>query len=223
MAKSHCSLKYHELPDTELDEFATGVKIGIAGHSALFPAPPVSASALATLINTFTATYEAWKRGGIDQKPAFLTAKRELTAALDDTSDYVNIVADGNEGTITAGGFTPTKITDAPSHIPETPQNVKATRPGGAGVIETDCQTSEGATAYGVIMSEGAPLVNPRIVDGQIKFENTLPNMRFDINKTRKKTFHSLTPGVTYYIYYYASNPAGVSPLSDPKRIMATD
>jgi len=36
-----------------------------------------------------------------------------------------------------------------------------------------------------------------------------------DFNKSRKKTFSGLQIGTTYYLYYWAMNAAGVSPMSD--------
>ena len=36
-----------------------------------------------------------------------------------------------------------------------------------------------------------------------------------DLTKGRKKKFSNLQVGVTYYVYFWAMNAGGVSPLSD--------
>lgn len=36
-----------------------------------------------------------------------------------------------------------------------------------------------------------------------------------DLNKGRKKNFTNMQIGTTYYLYYWAMNAAGVSPMSD--------
>jgi hypothetical protein len=77
--KPTCSLNYyHRLPDEELDDFATGVRVGLQNNLALFPTPPVLPAALQALIDDYEVKRSAYKRGGLDQKPAFEQAKAGL-------------------------------------------------------------------------------------------------------------------------------------------------
>ncbi len=220
--KSTCSLSYHDLENSKLDEFATGVKNGIKNNPLKFPAPPVSELTWNGLIPNFTTTLNAWKKGGIDQRGAFLAAKGLLMDALDETAKYVDPIADGNEATIIAAGFTPTKTVRVAKPAPGTPTGVTGTAKGN-GKIESECDRMEFAEFYGAVCSTSPDSLNSIFIDGQFNFSalGTI-FLLLDVSKDRVKSFSGLTGGKNYYVQFYCGNGKGTSILSEPVRIMAT-
>ncbi len=216
-----CSLSYHKLPDEQLDDFATGVRVGLQNNLALFPTPPVLPTALQTLIDDYEVKRSAYKRGGLDQKPAFEQAKTALMNALDDNAGYVDSIADGNEATIVAAGYVPTSTESKPAQIPSKPE-VRLKRGEAAGQILAECKPIKGAQYFGCIVSEGSPLEGNVLTEEVILLPaGSKSNVGMNVSKDRKKVFSGLQPGTTYYFYFYAGNAAGVSALSDAVSIMA--
>lgn len=78
-----------------------------------------------------------------------------------------------------------------------------------------------GIINYGCVCAAGAPLTSFNVVNGQIKINPTDPLIYQDLNKSRRKVFSSLQPGVMYYFYAFAVNVVSVSPVSDAKQVMA--
>jgi hypothetical protein len=81
--------------------------------------------------------------------------------------------------------------------------------------------TGHGSISYFCICSEGAPIENFSIVNGQIVLDNATTKIRFDYTKSKKKIFKGLSSTVTYYFYVFASNAVSVSPISVVKSIIA--
>lgn len=221
--KAKCSVSYyHQLPDEQLDDFGTGVKEGLANNAVLFPTPPVSAVALQALIDDYEVKRSAYKRGGLDQKPAFELAKTALMNGLDSTAAYVDEIANGSEATIVAGGFIPTKTTRQPVPAPAKPTVVTLQHGQAHGQVIAECKAVSGATYYGCFFTEGTPLPEADFANGQLAMPPNVPFLvGFDFNRDRKKVFNGMQPGTQYYFYFYAANPAGVSALSEPVSIMA--
>jgi hypothetical protein len=89
-------------------------------------------------------------------------------------------------------------------------------------MLEIPAITNHGSVSYYCVCSHGAPLSNPAIVDGLLNLEQVNHPVRIDFKKSRKKLFKSLTTGVNYSFYVFASNTVSVSPISDLKTVMAT-
>lgn len=178
-------------------------------------------TALQTLIDDYEVKRSAYKRGGLDQKPAFEQAKTALMNALDDNAGYVNSIADGNEATIVAGGYVPTSTETKPAQVPSKPE-VRIKRGEAAGQILAECKPIKGAQYFGCIVSEGSPLEGNVLTEEVILLPaGSKSNVGMNVAKDRKKVFSGLQPGTTYYFYFYAGNAAGVSALSDAVSIMA--
>jgi hypothetical protein len=222
--KAKCSVNYyHQLPDEELDDFGTGVQQGLANNPTIFTTPPITPVALQALITDYEVKRNAYKRGGLDQKPAFELAKEALTAALDEVAAYVDGLANGSEAIIVASGNIPTKTTRQPVTVPDKPAIVKLSQGQAHGQLVAECKPVSKATYYGCILTEGTPLPDPDFANGQLALPANVPFIiGFDFNRDRKKTFNGLQPGNIYYFYFYAVNAAGVSALSDGVSIMAT-
>ena len=222
MAKSKCSLTdFNKASDDELDTKATAVKNGLTASSATLPAPPVPPATLTTQITAYSNTYSAYKRGGLDQKPAFETAKNTLIDSLTQNAEYVDEVANGDEEIIVAAGYVPTKTTGSPKPQPAQPTGVTAKRGQAIGEMFVECPAVDNAEFYGLIVTQGAPLSNVSFTNGQLIFEGPNPVNGIDLNKGRKKHLQGMVPGQMYYFYMYAGNATGLSALSAVVQLMA--
>ena len=211
--KVHCSRKYHKYATTKLDSFGHGVKTGIYGNKPPFDAPPITEEDFKEYLNVYHDAYEAFKNGGKDQKGAYLTALNNLMEALDKLADYVDGIKDVDEAMITLAGFTPTKIGETKAVIPAAPDGVNADR-GGKGVLVFNCNKSDGAEYYGLILLD-KPWDNTLFfVDGQLVLNGFTGGLRHITTKGRKKVINSLQSKTEYWAYYYAGNAASVSQLS---------
>jgi hypothetical protein len=222
MAKNKCLRKYYtRATEDELDSIAAAVKEGLDKHASIFPAPAVSVAAMEIIINNYTITLNAYRRGGLDQKPAFASAKTALLDALESNATYVDSIANGNEDLIVKGGYISTRLTKTRLAAPAKPTGVKATRSEASGSITLQCTAQQAADVYGAIIAEGAPLTHAVFSNGRVTVPaNTAHQIVVDTNRQRKKEFTGLKPGITYHCYMFCSNRNGCSALSDGISIM---
>ena len=127
-------------------------------------------------------------------------------------------------------GLKPRDTTHTPATKPTQP--VAIAKRGEPGELIGSCAAVSGAKRYNCIVTEGAPLpdgfnINDqgRIVwsgnnnpnpDPNAPVEPKFTGLIVDLTEQRVKKFSGLKPGSTYYIYFFASNAAGVSILSAP-------
>ena len=224
MEKIHCNLHYHESPLGEVESFALGVKAGYYGNNPPFTVLPLTAAALQLLIDDYGTTRAAYVNGGLLQKGPFLLAKTALMNALDSLTEEVDKVAAGNSEIIVLSGFRPT-LPRGEGEAPARPTGVVVKR-GATGELLAECPVVEGAQSYGCIVIAGNPLPAGFGLNGSgqfviVEMAPTPPppvgtiDAVFDFTKGRKKRFTGLAPHTVYYIYFYAVNATGVSPLSD--------
>lgn len=222
MAKAKCLRSdYKKAKDDVLDLKASAVQIGLAANTTPFPSPPVGPTALGTLITTYINTSVAYKRGGLDQKPAFINAKNALLAALDQNADYVDEIADGSEELIVNAGYVPTKTSSTTKPLPDKPTVVTAVRGNATGLILVECKAVTNAMFYGLIMSDSPDIPGFVFQNGVVGADGTNVKMMININKSRKKSMEGLNPGTIYYFWMYAANANGISALSDTVKLMA--
>src|SRR5665213_1469231 len=125
----HCSLSYHSLSDDLLDTFAIGSKNNMikTENLSLFTGRPVSDTDMGTIIGNHSSAYVAYKMGGVNQQPAYTTARAALITALDSIADFINGLVKNNQdaanATIVAGGFVPTKANSTLVPVPAIPAN----------------------------------------------------------------------------------------------------
>ncbi|WNM18340.1 fibronectin type III domain-containing protein [Flavobacterium capsici] len=143
---------------------------------------------------------------------------------LDNTATYVDGVADGNISTIALSGFVPTSDSMQPAAPLGIIESFTISLTKTSGQILVDIPAYPGITNvnYFCVCVADNPLTNPSIVNGQLMLSAEDKSVRMDYNRSRNKTFNGLTPGVKYYFYVYASNSAGVSPLSNPQALYAS-
>lgn len=219
-----CKLNFHSFGKFKLDTFATGVKVGVYGNPTVFVAVSITESefiAILTHYNDATADYDTY---GKTKKTAYINSKDKLMGSLDLLAGDVNKTAAGDASIIILAGFTPTsdqfqRVTVADKIESMT---VKTTSVSGQIIVEATAIKKKAISGYGLICVSGGPLPNDVLNNGIFNFTPTNQQMVFDLSKPRKKVVNGLTPGVQYSVYMYATNSAGVSPLSDARTIWAT-
>ncbi len=226
MTLIRCRVSYHSIKLTALAPFALGVRDGIYNNNPPFTLPPLTQLIFEGLVTDYSNKYAAYK-AHTETKAEMEIAKGYLMTGLDTMSNYVNTVANGDANIIAQAGFVPTKGSASQQNPPVEPTGVTLNRLG-AGELVSDCPVVEGAEFYGAVLTQSPIPASIIMVNGQIVLNDSgvtpsttpIPGPSpsaigiIDFNKSRRKIFIGLTPGITYYIYYWAGNTAGVSSLS---------
>jgi hypothetical protein len=223
MSVPHCTFGYHQYGTSTLDTFSSQVSNGIYTNAQPFANPIITASAFSTIQQAFSTAAADYATYGAVKKTTFTNARKTLIDTLDLLADYVDSIAQGDESVIILSGYVPS-ASISQSNIPLDridAFSVKRTNIDAEIAVEIQAINHHGTVNYFCICSEGSPLPNPILVDGQLVLENISNKVRYDFMKSRKKIFKSLQPGVVYYFYVFACNTVSVSPLSDVKSIMA--
>ena len=220
---------YHEMSWEEFVELVNAVRNGISSHPVDFdytktPKPPYTDVEFEAFISDAVGTHTIYKQGGRAQKPAADKAYKTLMGVVDEFADYVDEVANGDEGKIVISGFnvaygsTPGQKQTEPS----TP-DVNAVHGEASGEIDSETDSFGRDAKYTCIISEEKPLdTNTTLTtDGKLLIPPGYTNRIFVIvDIHRKKKITGLKRGTDYWIYYIVSNTAGVSPLSAGFQIM---
>ncbi|MEC4048194.1 hypothetical protein OX284_002035 [Flavobacterium sp. SUN046] len=221
MKNRKCRLIFHTYGKFVLDTFANVVKVGVYSNPSVFINVSVTEANFTLLLNDFNLATADYNIYGKTKRTVYLVAKEKLINAIDLLASDVDKIANGDESIILLAGFTPTAASSLRNAPIEKIQEVtvKNTMVSGQIIIETPPVAKNGAVFYGAICSEGTPLGHNDFVDGQITINGNGPKIIFNLNKSRKKVISGCTPGAHYYVYLFAVNAVGVSPLSDPKTI----
>lgn len=221
MATSECSIDYHRMKVHQLPIFADKVRTTYFVNNPPFTTHVFPVGDLENLIKGYHETYAAYSNGGRLQKGDFVIAKGELIKALDIIKHDVNQVAQGNPDIIIDGGFKPVKTFRSKPQMPDAPV-IESLERGVSHEILPVCKIVPGAVYYTSILSEGAPL-DPRVKVKANKLiipKDLTTDIQIDEGKSRKKSFPNLKHLVTYYVYFFVRNSAGLSPLSEPRSII---
>jgi hypothetical protein len=223
MANQFCKLEFHKYGASMLDTFTSLVKNGIYTNPSVFVAPPFTAVDFAATQETFSAAAADYKTFGLTKKTTYLNAKSVLSGQLDKLAIFVDSTANGDVSIITLSGFDPSKNTYQRATTLDKIETfvLKRTTVASQIIVEIPVISNKGTVNYCCVCSEGAPITNAMVVNGQIILEQGDPQVRQDFNKSRRKVFDGLRPGVVYYFYVFATNSVSVSPISDPKNLMA--
>lgn len=219
----HCKLDYHRFGTAGLENKATQVSNGIFNNASHFPSPPFIGTEFINIQTDFSTAAADYDTYGAVKKTAFISAKKKLISLMDVLAVYVDGIANGDESIIILSGFTPTSSTPQ-NNIPLVridSFNAQRTSNPGEIAVEIPAIKGHGSISYYCICSEGAPISNIAIINGQITLDSTTNKVRYDYAKSRKKLFQSLTIGTTYYFYVFASNTVSVAPISEAKTVMA--
>ena len=224
MSIQHCTLGYHQLGSEGLELKATQVGSSIYGNPIPFVNPIVPEATYYSGLQDYNMARVEYAALGITKKTAYTNARKKMIDTMDLLADYVDGIANGDESIIVLSGFTPSAAV-AQSNLPlEKISNftVRRTANDGELMVEIPAITNHGSINYLCVCSQGVPLSGLAIVDGRLNLEQVNHPVSIDFNKSRKKLFKSLTAGVNYSFYVFASNTVSVSPISDVKTVMAT-
>ena len=221
MRIQYCKSDYRNFTAVKLSTVSTLVRNGIFNNPIVFVGPPISEADFDTSQSDFSAAAANFKQYGITKKTVFVEARSNLIGLLNQLSSYVNQVSQGNVSLIALSGFTPSRDKyQRVQPLEKIPHfTMKLSVVSGQIKIFIPAINNKGAINYSCLCVKGAPLSNTTLINGQILMGEDNPQIHYDCNKSRRKTFNSLTPGVQYFFYVFASNSASVSPLSDCKSI----
>ncbi len=221
MTLSRCNRNYHRMKIYVRETFASLVLDNYYSNGSPFTAPVMPKPDFKKLVQDYNLKYADYANGGKAQEGDWHMAKEALISALDKIADNVDEVAQGNETVISAGGFQPIKTFRSGKNKPPVPE-VEWLKHGAGGQLLLACKNIEANMYYGCIISEGVPLdERVRMEAGKLIIPKGLTTaIQIDETKKRKKSFVGLTPLVTYYVYFFARNSAGVSQLSAAQAIV---
>lgn len=204
MANYRVALKFVELSDPALDEFAANIVSSLTGNTS-FPNLPVTPAALGALRTTFHNAVLAASDGGTQLTAVKNEARLALETGLRQDAADVQSVAGQNLALLLTSGFksSSTNRTSAPLDAPVilNVDNQSTSK------LFVDLASVDNAAAYQVKVStpQGVPL--PTI-------EST---------RARKIAAPGLTPGTTYTLQARAiGGSTGYSDWSLPTSIMST-
>jgi hypothetical protein len=197
------SLAFARLSDSELDNFAHGVIVGMTGNAA-YPSPPVDLPDVLSAKNSFVAKLAAAETGGPAATAAKRNARQTLLGMIRQLAAYVQMTCNNNEATLLSSGFQ------------------RQTGPGAS----TPLEKPEGLTltngSAGQLIAEVDPVRNARMYEGRIKQDggDWLPSVF--TGDSQHIIFNGLLRGKDYTVQVRAlGGSTGQSDWSDPSSHMA--
>jgi hypothetical protein len=215
--KVRCKRDYRFLNPGEIAKAANAIKGGIYRHPGKFPDPGITEDELAASIKEHSDIYAAYK--GHTRRMADMTESFDkLVHKLNLLADYVDKKAENNSFTIALSGFIPTLQYVGKKEVPV--QCKVTVKMGNSRELITNCQKVVNADYYGAILTDKPLPWGTYIDNGKLFFSKATAVLQdavvvFDLTRARKKSFKNLDLGKDYYVYYWAGNAKGISPLSD--------
>lgn len=215
--KVRCKRDYHFLKPSSVGLAVSKVKSGVYSHPEHFPHPDLTEEEYADVIKEYTDTYAAYK-GHRNSMSALQSKLKNLFKATDLLADYVDKRANNNAAIIELAGFKATQQYVGKKNVPE--QCKVTVKRGKSRELITNCPKVENAESYGAILTDKPLPQGVYVESGKLFFSKALAVMQdgfivFELNRARKKVFRNLEVDVTYYVYYWAGNAQGISPLSE--------
>ncbi len=215
MQKLQVIFNYRRCAKELFVKIITAVLNGLYVATADFPTPPVTKAEYILAKDAFTKASSDYITGGTGSKGAYTKTRAALVVLLDKLSGYVNDFPIITQAMIDECGFTERKVKSSGT-IPKQAKGLAFTRRGGNAML-TECSVVANAARYGAILVESALLpTNFIFMEGTFDFPaGTYPRIRYNMTEQRMKHWSNLVSGTKYYLYYYTTNAAGVSVISD--------
>jgi hypothetical protein len=198
----HVSLNFVQLPDSDLDEFASGVIAGLTGNAA-YPTPAVSIADLTAAQTAFEDAMTAMVQGGTQATANKNNKRADLIALLRQEATYVQLTAKNDLPTLLSSGYLVNSTSKTKSPL-ETP-----------GIIGID----NGMTTQLVVRAQGVD--NARAYEAQVKNGGGW-TLAGTFTQSRRIVLQGLTPGQVYSVQIRGvGGSTGYSDWSDPVSHMA--
>ena len=199
----HVSLAFASLPDSELDNFSTGVGTALAGNAA-YPAPPVTLADLEAARGDFDQKLAAAALGGPSDTAAKNAARQVLIGLLRKLAHYVEAESNNDLPTLLSSGFNAASTERRQSPL-EQPTNLVITN-----------------GASGQLVGSVNVVKNTSMYEGRIKLDGTDWMPSVFTGDSRHIIFDGLTPGTAYTLQVRAlGGSTGQSDWSDPSSHMS--
>jgi hypothetical protein len=198
MAIYHISLSFAQLPDSELDEFTSGVVAGLTGNPA-FTTPAVSLADLSAAQTAFEDAMTAMTQGGRQATANKNAMRAALVALLRKEANYVQLTGANDLAALLSSGFLVNSTSRAKSPL-DTPT-----------VVGID----NGMTTQLVVRVQGVD--NARAYEAQVKNGTGGFVTAGTFTQSRRIVVGGLTPGQTYSVQVRGvGGSTGYSDWSDP-------
>ena len=222
MKKQVCKLSFRKFLKGILSNFANGVSQGIYTNASIFVAPPLVWAVLKQKITAYTTALADFNALGKIKKTAYLVAREELIAVLNQLASYVNSVADGDASIILTAGFEPTAASNQKPPLLDKIGSVVAvpSKVAGRVTIVIPSLLDKGVSFYGLILVSGPALTPSNFKNGFFNITASEgQKIIMDFNRKRIKVIDGLDSSIEYTGYVFAINSVGASPLSDAVRV----
>jgi len=199
-------LGFAQAPDSEIDEFTSGVIDGLTGNAA-FPTPPVTPADLGALQDAFRLKIAAALDGGKTATAEKNAAREALLDGLHKDAMYAQTLARHDLAMLLSSGFEAASTNRARSPLP---------KPAIQAVVNE---------ISGKLLLRGESLLNAHSYQAQMMAANN-GNVWVDAGDftgARRMVIEPVTPGTTYSLRYRGvGGSTGHSEWSDPVSHMAT-
>lgn len=170
-----------------------------------FPTPNPALQAVQQALDELSAAYQAALDGGKTAKANQRTKEAALDDLLRPLKNYVNEIANGDEGIVLSSGFQASKI---PEPIGPLPQVVNVVGKGGDGdgSVTLSWKSVYGAKSYTIETSDNG----------------TNFSYLTAVSRTRNVKIEGLVEGQFYWFRVAALGAAGLGPFSDGYKVLAS-
>ena len=222
MKKQVCKLSFRKFKKGILSNFANGVIQGIYTNTSIFVSPPLVWAVVKQKNTAYSDALADYNALGKTKKTAYLVAREELIADLNQLALYVNSVADSDASIILTAGFEPTAESNQKPPLLEKIESVLVTpsKVSGRVTVAIPSLLDKGVSFYGLILVSGPPLTPSNFTNGFFTITASEgQKIVMDFNRKRIKVIDGLDSSIEYKGYVFAINSVGVSPLSDAVRV----
>jgi hypothetical protein len=208
MSTTKAIIDFSRYSAADLGPVATHIHTEMTANAATFPDPPVTLTALGTLITTYSVKLAARASRATADILAFNTARDALESALAKLGGYVNAVADGDPAIVGEGGFPSyDSARSVDTSPPAAPTNVRLSHGDLSGSINVRYRTERQPSSNEIQLTTGEP--------GVAEGWHTVGYFQ-----GQKAVLSGLTPGTSVWVRIRTTGLKGVmGEWSDPAEI----
>ena len=211
MKKIKAVIDFTKYTDAILAPTAQNIHDQMLAAAATFTAPPVTMTALATLITSYLTKLAAKASRATADINAFKTTRQDMEDALAQLGGYVNTVAQGDGTIVELSGFPSYGgVNPSPAAVPASPSNLRITHGTVSGSIVVRFTPDRAQAISEVQLNPGDPNTEAAWVHSAV-------------TKGAKATISGLTVGSTQWARVRTYGPGNTpGAWSDPAKITVT-